>query len=73
MAVFHWIGRIVAGAGHLAKVAVLGVVALFSASLDMVLGLVARLYDRFDTGFSDLAAESRARKGAKGRVAAPAE
>lgn len=73
MALFHWIGRIIAGAWRLAVKAFLGVVTLFGASLDIALGIVAQLYDRFDAGFSDLAAESRRRKGAKGRVAAPAE
>jgi hypothetical protein len=73
MALFHWIGRIVAGAERLAGAALVGVVTLFSASLDFALGLVTRLYERFDGGFADLAAESRRRKGAETRVAAPAE
>jgi hypothetical protein len=77
MALFHWIGRVIrrvfAFAERLAAAALIGAVTLFSLSLDFTLGIVARLYDRFDAGFSDLAAESRRRKGAKGRVAAPAE
>lgn len=73
MALFHWIGRVIAGAWRLAMAAFIGVVTLFGATLDFALGLVSRLYDRFDAGFSDLAAESRQRRAAKTRVAAPAE
>jgi len=73
MALFHWIGRVIAGAWRLAIAAFIGVVTLFGATLDFALGLVSRLYDRFDAGFSDLAAESRQRRAAKTRVAAPAE
>lgn len=73
MALFHWIGRIIAGAERLAGAALVGVVRLFAGSLDFTLGLVTRLYERFDGGFADLAAESRRRKGAETRVAAPAE
>ena len=73
MALFHWIGRVISGAWRLAVTAFFGVVTLFGASLDFALGLVSRLYDRFDAGFSDLAAQSRRRRGAKDRVAAPAE
>ncbi|MGC5779722.1 hypothetical protein [Methylobacterium sp. NFXW15] len=73
MALFHWIGRIVRFAGHLAATAFFKVVILFGASLDLVLALVTRAYERFDGGFSDLAAESRRRRAAKVRVAAPAE
>ena len=71
MALFHWIGRIITGAWRLALAVFIGVVTLFGASLDFALGLVAQLYDRFDAGFSDLAAESRRRRAAKERVAAP--
>lgn len=73
MALFRWIRRIIAGAETLAAAAFIGVVTLFSASLDFALGIVARLYDRFDAGFSELAAESRERRAAKAEVAAPAE
>jgi hypothetical protein len=73
MALFHWIGRVIAGAWRLAVKAFFAGVTLFGASLDFTLGIVALLYDRFDAGFSELAAESRQRKGAKARVAAPAE
>ncbi len=73
MALFHWIGCVIAGAWRLAMAAFIGVVTLFGATLDFALGLVSRLYDRFDVGFSDLAAESRQRRAAKTRVAAPAE
>lgn len=77
MALFHWIGhiirRVIALAERLATAALIGVVTLFAASLDFALGIVARLYDRFDAGFADLAAESRRRRAAKGKVAAPAE
>ena len=73
MALFHWIGRIATGAWRVAMAAFIGVVTLFGASLDLALGLVGRLYDRFDAGFSDLAAESRRRRAAKAQVAAPAE
>ncbi len=73
MALFHWIGRVIAGAWRLAEAAFIGVVTLFGASLDVALGLVATLYDRFDAGFSNLAADSRRRRAAKDRVAAPAE
>lgn len=73
MALFHWIGHVIAGAWRLAMAAFIGVVTLFGATLDFALGLVSRLYDRFDVGFSDLAAESRQRRTAKTRVAAPAE
>jgi hypothetical protein len=73
MALFHWIGRVIAGAWRLAMAAFIGVVTLFGATLDFALGLVSRLYDKFDAGFSDLAAESRQRRAAKTRVAAPAE
>ncbi len=73
MALFHWIGRVIAGAWRLAMAAFIGVVTLFGATLDFALGLVSRLYDKFDAGFSDLAAESRQRRAAKTRVAAPAK
>ncbi len=73
MALFHWIGRVIAGAWRLAMAAFIGVVTLFGATLDLVLGVVSRLYERFDAGFSDLAAQSRQRRAAKGKVAAPAE
>ncbi len=73
MALFHWIGRVIVGAWRLAMAAFIGVVTLFGATLDFALGLVSRLYDKFDAGFSDLAAESRQRRAAKTRVAAPAE
>lgn len=73
MALFHWIGRVIAGAWRLAMAAFIGVVTLFGATLDFALGLVSRLYDRFDAGFSDLAAQSRQRRAAKAQVAAPAE
>ena len=73
MALFHWIGRVISGAWRLAVTAFFGVVTLFGASLDFALGIVAQLYDRFDAGFAELAAESRERRAAKGRVAAPAE
>ncbi|MCJ2011589.1 hypothetical protein [Methylobacterium sp. J-076] len=71
MALFHWIGRVLKGAERLAAAAFIGVVTLFAASLDFALGIVTRLYDRFDAGFSDLAAQSRQRRTAKGEVAAP--
>jgi len=73
MALFHWIGRVISGAWRVAMAAFIGVVTLFGATLDFALGLVSRLYDKFDAGFSDLAAESRQRRAAKTRVAAPAE
>lgn len=73
MALFHWIGRLFAFAERLAAAALIGSVTLFAASLDVALGIVSRLYDRFNAGFSDLAAESRRRREARGRVAAPAE
>jgi hypothetical protein len=71
MALFHWIGRIITGAWRLALAAFIGVVTLFGATLDFALNIVAQLYDRFDAGFSELAAESRQRRAAKTRVAAP--
>ncbi len=71
MALFHWIGRIITGAWRLALAAFIGVVTLFGATLDFALNIVAQLYDRFDAGFSELAAESRRRRAAKTRVAAP--
>ncbi len=73
MALFHWIGRIITGAWRLALAAFIGVVTLFGATLDFALNIVAQLYDRFDAGFTELAAESRQRRAAKTRVAAPAE
>ncbi len=71
MALFHWIGRVVRFCERLGAAAFIGVVTLFSVTLDFALGIVTRLYDRFDQGFSDLAAESRRRKAAKGEVAEP--
>ncbi len=71
MALFHWIGRIITGAWRLALAVFIGVVTLFGATLDFALNIVAQLYDRFDAGFSELAAESRQRRAAKTRVAAP--
>ncbi len=52
-------------AGHLAATAFIKVVTLFGASLYLVLALVTWAYERFDGGFSDLAAESRRRRAAR--------
>lgn len=73
MALFHWIGRVFTLVERLAAAALIGTVTLFAASLDFALRIVTRLYDRFDGGFSELAAEARRRKAMKGEVAAPAE
>ncbi|MBE7178824.1 MAG: hypothetical protein INR69_20655 [Mucilaginibacter polytrichastri] len=67
MRIFRWFGRVIAWTGRCAISVFMGGVALFGAALDFMLGIVGRLYDRFDTGWSRLASEARQRHVREGR------
>ncbi|MDP4026835.1 hypothetical protein Q8W71_31235 [Methylobacterium sp. NEAU 140] len=64
---FRWLGRLLSGVGHIATRAVIGSVALFSVVLDLLLGIVARLYDRFDAEWARMAREADERRTRDGR------
>ncbi|WCS27769.1 hypothetical protein LOK46_13395 [Methylobacterium sp. NMS14P] len=64
---FRWIGRVIAWVGRLFVSVCIGAVALFARSLDFMLGVVTRLYERFDAGWNRLSSEARERHAREGR------